>query len=110
MKLLLSSSGAKNTSIEAALVDLLGKPIAESHALVVVTGIYPFAGGPYIAYKALCGDSQSGVTQSTNDPIGLEVGRITRTHNATKYRQEAVVPRCRGGGRAARLGRRSRLR
>jgi dipeptidase E len=65
MKLLLTSSGVRNASIQAALVDLLGKPIAESNALVVVTGIYPFAGGPYIAYKALCGDSQSGMTQST---------------------------------------------
>jgi dipeptidase E len=49
MKLLLTSSGAKNASIQAALGDLLGKPIAESNALVVVTGIYPFADGPYIA-------------------------------------------------------------
>ena len=70
MKLLLTSSGAKNASIQAALGDLLGKPIAESNALVVVTGIYPFADGPYIAYKALCGDSQSSMTQSTMTRLG----------------------------------------
>jgi len=32
MKLLLTSSGIRNTSIQDALVDLLGKPIAESSA------------------------------------------------------------------------------
>jgi hypothetical protein len=33
MKLLLTSAGISNTSIRNALVDLLGKPIAESRAL-----------------------------------------------------------------------------
>ena len=33
MKLLLTSSGISNASIENALVELLGKPIAESAAL-----------------------------------------------------------------------------
>ncbi len=37
MKLLLTSGGITNPSIEAAMVDLLGKPIAESHALCVPT-------------------------------------------------------------------------
>lgn len=37
MKLLLTSGGVTNPSIRAALVGLLGKPIAESHALVVPT-------------------------------------------------------------------------
>jgi dipeptidase E len=37
MKLLLTSGGVTNPSINAALVDLLGKPIAQSHALVVPT-------------------------------------------------------------------------
>ena len=32
MKLLLTSGGIKNASIEKALIDLLGKPIAESDA------------------------------------------------------------------------------
>jgi dipeptidase E len=39
MKLLLTSAGIKNTSIHAALVDLLGKPIAESNALCIPTAI-----------------------------------------------------------------------
>lgn len=46
MKYLLTSAGIKNTSIHNALVDLLGKPIAESNALCIPTAIYPFPGGP----------------------------------------------------------------
>ena len=34
MRALLTSAGIKNSSIHDALVDLLGKPIAESNALV----------------------------------------------------------------------------
>ncbi len=80
MKLLLTSSGIKNASIQAALVDLLGKPITESNALFVVTGIYPFAGGPYIAYKAICGESQSAMTQSTMTRLGWKsVGLLELT-------------------------------
>ena len=37
MKLLLTSGGVTNPSIEAALVDLLGKPIAEADALCIPT-------------------------------------------------------------------------
>jgi len=37
MKLLLTDSGIKNPSIRNALVDLLGKPIAESSALCIPT-------------------------------------------------------------------------
>ena len=37
MRLLLTSAGIKNTSIGDALIDLLGKPISESTALVVPT-------------------------------------------------------------------------
>ena len=40
MKLLLTSAGIKNTSIHDALVDLLGKPIAESSALCIPTAAY----------------------------------------------------------------------
>ena len=40
MKYLLTSAGIKNTSIHNALIDLLGKPIAESSALCVPTAMY----------------------------------------------------------------------
>lgn len=51
MKLLLTSSGITNTSIEDALVELLGKPIAESDALCIPTGVQPFPGGPSHVYQ-----------------------------------------------------------
>jgi hypothetical protein len=40
MRFLLTSAGIKNTSIHNALVDLLGKPIAESSALCIPTAAY----------------------------------------------------------------------
>jgi len=58
MKYLLTSSGIKNMSIHNALVDLLGKPIAESSALCIPTAIYPFSGGPSMAYRFINGLSK----------------------------------------------------
>ena len=40
MRFLLTSAGIKNASIRDALVDLLGKPIAESSALCIPTAGY----------------------------------------------------------------------
>ena len=40
MKLLLTSAGVKNPTIRAALVDMLGKPIAESTAVCIPTALY----------------------------------------------------------------------
>jgi len=57
MKLLLTSSGIKNASIQNALVDLLGKPIEESSALFIPTAIYPFRGGAFHGYRAITGQA-----------------------------------------------------
>ena len=56
MKLLLTSAGIKNGSIHDALVDLLGKPIAESDALCIPTASYahPMA-GPGRAWNFISG-------------------------------------------------------
>jgi dipeptidase E len=59
MKLLLTSSGISNPSIHDALVDMLGKPIAESSALFIPTAIYPFPGGSANAFKAISGNAKS---------------------------------------------------
>ncbi|TMC12782.1 MAG: peptidase E [Chloroflexi bacterium] len=56
---LLTSAGIKNGSIRDALVDLLGKPIADSSALFIPTAIYPFPGGPVMAWRAICGKASS---------------------------------------------------
>lgn len=53
MRALLTSNGITNSSIHDALVDLLGKPIAESTALFIPTAIYPFPGGPFMAWRAI---------------------------------------------------------
>ncbi|TLU97288.1 Type 1 glutamine amidotransferase-like domain-containing protein [Dyadobacter luticola] len=55
MKLLLTSAGISNKSIYNALVDLLGKPVAESSALFVPSAIYGVAGGNDIIRKVICG-------------------------------------------------------
>jgi dipeptidase E len=40
MKLLLTDSGIRNASIQDALVDRLGKPVAEANALCIPTAGY----------------------------------------------------------------------
>jgi dipeptidase E len=55
MKLLLTDSGISNPSIHHALVDLLGKPIAESSALFVPTAMHAQRGGAVQAYRVLSG-------------------------------------------------------
>jgi len=45
LRLLLTSAGVKNTSINNALVDLRGKPIADSSALCIPTAAY---GHPHV--------------------------------------------------------------
>ena len=56
MKYLLTSAGIKNTSIHDALVNLLGKPIADSNALCIPTATYghPMA-GPGAAWRFISG-------------------------------------------------------
>ena len=58
MRLLLTSAGIKNASIHNGLVDLLGKPIAESSALCIPTAEYahPMA-GPGAAWRFISGKS-----------------------------------------------------
>ena len=58
MKLLLTSAGIKNTSIHNALVDLLGKPVAESSALCIPTAAYAM-GGPGVAWQLITGQAST---------------------------------------------------
>jgi dipeptidase E len=58
MKLLLTSAGVKNASIRDALVDLLGKPIADSSALCIPTALYGHPqGSPAGAWRFIAGQS-----------------------------------------------------
>ncbi|MBE9665461.1 Type 1 glutamine amidotransferase-like domain-containing protein [Mucilaginibacter boryungensis] len=71
MKLLLTSSGISNPSIQNALISLLDKPIEESNALFVPTGMYPFPGGPQYVWKAMNGELGSGMCQLGWKSLGL---------------------------------------
>ena len=71
MKFLLTSSGICNPSISDALVDLLGKPIAESTALFIPTGVYPFSGGGERAWKAIHGQAPSPLCQLGWKSLGM---------------------------------------
>ena len=53
MKFLLTSAGITNDSIRRALIDLLGKPIEESKALLVPTAIYTYPEGSGYAWAEL---------------------------------------------------------
>jgi len=55
MKLLLTSAGISNMSIQNALIELLGKPIAESNALFVPTAIYAIPNGGDIVRRVIRG-------------------------------------------------------
>lgn len=85
MKLLLTSGGVTNSSIRAALVDLLGKPIAECHALCIPTAQWGhpmcgpvsvrrfIAGGTGSQYPSGLGWASLGVLELTALPtIGAE--------------------------------------
>ena len=71
MRALLTSGGITNSSIHDVLVDLLGKPIAESNALFIPTAIYPFPGGPGMAWRAMSGKGPSPLAELGWKSLGL---------------------------------------
>jgi dipeptidase E len=72
MKLLLTSAGIKNPSIEAALLDLLGKPIADCDALCIPTAGY---GHPNVTpvgpWRFISGKSQQPMTELGWKSVGV---------------------------------------
>ena len=71
MKFLLTSSGISNPSISDALVDLLGKPIAESTALFIPTAVHPFPGGSERAWQAIHGHAAIPLSRLGWKSLGL---------------------------------------
>jgi dipeptidase E len=61
LKLLLTSGGVTNTCIRTALVELLGKPIADSNALCIPTAMYghPHVGPGEKAWQFISGNSEN---------------------------------------------------
>jgi dipeptidase E len=72
MKFLLTSAGIKNTSIHDALVDMLGKPIAESSALCISTASYALPNGPALAWSFITGqESETPMTELGWKSVGV---------------------------------------
>ena len=73
MKLLLTSAGVKNPSIHDALVDLLGKPIADCNALCIPTAMYghPHVGPGTRAWQFISGQSGNPMTELGWKSVGV---------------------------------------
>jgi dipeptidase E len=107
MKLLLTSAGIKNSSIHDALVDLLGKPIAEASALCIPTASYGHpAGGPGAAWRFITGRAVTPLCE-----LGWKSLGVLELTALPSIDQERWVPMVReadallvGGGDATYLG------
>ena len=71
MKFLLTSAGIKNASIHDALVDLLGKPIAECSALCIPTASYGHPLTPRTAWRFISGNSEQPMTELGWKSVGV---------------------------------------
>ncbi len=72
MKYLLTSAGIKNASIHNALIDLLGKPIAESNALCIPTGGYGNPhGSPGGPWRFIIGGTTALANGQRTHPLAL---------------------------------------
>ncbi|HJV61175.1 MAG TPA: Type 1 glutamine amidotransferase-like domain-containing protein [Albitalea sp.] len=72
MKLLLTSAGVKNASIHGALLDLLGKPIADCHALCIPTALYGHPqGSPGGAWRFITGRSSCPMVELGWKSVGV---------------------------------------
>jgi dipeptidase E len=71
MKLLLTDSGVRNASIHDALLDLLGKPIAEATALCIPTAAYGGHGDPFGPWRFISGRSPNPMTELGWRSVGV---------------------------------------
>jgi dipeptidase E len=72
MRLLLTSAGIKNPSIQGALVELLGKPIAESDALCIPTAAYGSSySTPFGPWRFISGRSDQPMTELGWKSVGV---------------------------------------
>jgi len=106
MRLLLTSAGVKNTSIHNALVDLLGKPIAESNALCIPTAMYAMPGGAGAAWRFINGRASTPLCE-----LGWKSLGVLELTALPSIDEEHWVPRVQetdallvGGGDALYLG------
>ena len=73
LEVLLTSAGVKNASIHNAVVDLLGKPIAESSALCIATAHYghPMVGPGTRAWRFISGTSDNSMVELGWRSVGV---------------------------------------
>ena len=89
MRLLLTSGGVTNPSIRDALVELLGKPIAESNALCIPTAQYghPMC-TPASAFEFIASQDPS----SSMCALGWKSVGVLELDSSSHYGQKAVGP------------------
>ena len=73
MKLLLTSGGIMNKSIQDALIDMLDKPIGDSHALCVPTAMYghPWVGPGVKAWEFISGKENNPMVDLGWKSVGI---------------------------------------
>ncbi len=72
MKLLLTSGGVSNQSIRDALVDMLGKPIAESTALCIPTAMYGMLPGTAVmTWRQIAGQTPTPMVELGWKSVGM---------------------------------------
>lgn len=72
MKLLLTSGGVSNQSIRDALVDMLGKPIAESTALCIPTAMYGMLPGTAVmTWRQIAGQTPTPLVELGWKSVGM---------------------------------------
>jgi len=97
MKLLLTSAGVKNPSIQEALVGLLGKPIADATALCIPTGMYghPSVGPGERAWQFISGQSGNPMTELGWKSVGVleltALPSLSADHWVPKVREADVL-------------------
>ena len=71
MKFLLTSGGISNDSIRHALIDLLGKPVAESSALYIPTALHANPNGPAMIVRLLRGEIKTSMCEVGWKSLGV---------------------------------------
>jgi dipeptidase E len=87
MKFLLTSGGISNPTIRHSLEELLGKPIAESSALVIPTAWYAYPGGLAGVYQLI-----HGVAKSPMCELGWKSLGVLELTALPSIKQENWVP------------------
>ncbi|MBP3962956.1 Type 1 glutamine amidotransferase-like domain-containing protein [Paenibacillus lignilyticus] len=94
MKLLLTSAGINNKSIHDALVDMLGKPIADSNALCIPTAMYghPWVGPGVKAWQFISGISENPMVKNPMVDLGWKSVGVLELTALPSINQDRWVP------------------